>query len=191
MTLFKKVLVSAFIAVHLVMIATTAFPDRSAVAEKFLALVAPYQIFFGLDQTWSMFAPNPASVNSYLTATLTFKDGSTEKWTFPRSSQIDGLKRFTAGERYRKYQQENLVPMEKSELWFDLSRYVAREVARIEKSGPGRELDQIQFYRHSNVIQPPTKIFIPHGQLSTAYASESVFHFKSTGEMRHEASNNH
>lgn len=191
MAAFKKVLISAFIMGHIVMMVTSALPDRSAVGDRVLQALSPYQVFFGLDQPWSMFAPNPASVNSYLTATITFKDGSTEQWTFPRASQLDSWDRFTAGERYRKYQQDNLLPMEKSELWFDLSHYVAREVARLEQFGRKREFDQLYFYRHTNIVQPPTQVFVPHGQLAKDYSSESVFHFKPTGGPRYEANNSH
>ncbi|UXR64633.1 hypothetical protein EZJ49_16350 [Bdellovibrio bacteriovorus] len=191
MTMLKKSLISVFIAVHVIMMVTAALPDRSAVGDQVLRFLSAYQVFFGLDQTWSMFAPNPASVNSYLTATLTFKDGSTEQWTFPRASQLDDMERFTAGERYRKYQQENLLPMEKEELWFDLSRYVAREVEHIEQQGRGRQLQELYFYRHFNVVAPPSQVFIPHGKMSTQYTTETVFHFKPTGGPRYEASNNH
>lgn len=191
MKYLKKGLISLFIAVHIVMMVTAGFPNRSVVGDYILQSLARYQIFFGLDQTWSMFAPNPASVNSYLTADIFFKDGSQETWTFPRASQIKGIERFTAGERYRKYQQENLLPMEKAELWFDLCRYIVREVAKIEKNGRHRELDHLQLYRHHNVVPAPTVAFIPHGQLSTQFNKDSVFHFKPTEQVRYEANNNH
>lgn len=187
----KKLLISAFILGHIVMMVTSGLPDRSAVGERVLQALSPYQVFFGLDQPWSMFAPNPAAINSYLTATITFKDGSTEQWTFPRASQLDSWDRFTAGERYRKFQQDNLLPMEKNELWFDLSRYVVREVRKLEQAGLKREFEQLHFYRHTNTVQAPTQVFIPHGQMSSNYTSESVFHFKPTGGPRYEASNAH
>lgn len=186
MGIFKKGLVSLFIAVHCVMMFTSALPDRSVVGDRILQFLAPYHVFFGLDQTWSMFAPNPSAMNSYLDAVITFADGSTERWTFPRASQIDGLERFTAGERYRKYQQENLVPMENAELWFDLSRFVERDVNTIEKYGRGRQFAEVHFYRHYNVIMPPTEVFIPHGQLSKQFTEESVFHYKPQQGVRHE-----
>lgn len=191
LAILKKTIISIFIACHIAMLVTAALPDRSLIGDMILNSLARYQIFFGLDQTWSMFAPNPASVNSYLTATINFKDGSTEQWTFPRASQIHGLERFTAGERYRKYQQENLLPMEKAELWFDLSHYVAREVQKIEDKGRHREFDQLQFVRHYNVVPHPTQAFIPHGQMSTQYATEAIFHYKPAEKVRYEANNTH
>ncbi|KHD87577.1 MAG: hypothetical protein OM95_13350 [Bdellovibrio sp. ArHS] len=190
MAIFKKTLISAFIAVHLTMLVTAGLPDRSAVGDRILKSLARYQIFFALDQPWSMFAPNPSAVNSYLTAEIHFKDGSSEKWTFPRASQMDSFDRFTSGERFRKFQQDNLVPLEKTPLWADLAKYVAREVNKIERNGRGREIENLEFIRHHNIVAAPTKVFVPHGTLSKDFSSENVFKFKPNEQVRHEANNN-
>jgi hypothetical protein len=173
------------------MIVWDSLPDKSVVAEKFLYSIRYYQMFFALDQAWSMFAPVPGGVNSYLDAELKFTDGSKETWTFPRPSQIDPTDKFLAGERYRKYSQENLVPMERSEVWFDLSHYVAREVDRIELKGRHRVLEDVTIFKHSSIVQPPEKVFIPHGQISTKYSNEAVFNYRPDLKVRHEASLSH
>lgn len=177
-----------FLAVNIVMIVTGSLPDRSAVGDYIMRGLYPYQTFFGLDQMWSMFAPNPGSMNSYIDADLMFKDGSKEKYTFPRPIFMDSSTKFLAGERFRKYAQENMLPLQRSEMWFDLAAFVTREVDKIESQGRRRTLDQIQFYKHSNFVQPPSKVFIPHGQMSTQYASEPVFHYKPAEKVRYEAS---
>lgn len=185
-----KILVSIFITIHITLMVTSGLPDKSAVGKRILKSLEWYQVFFGLDQTWSMFAPNPSAVNSYLDATITFKDGSTEKWTFPRSSHMSSWDRFTSGERMRKYQQENLRPMERQDLWFDLSRFLEREVTKLEQQGRGRVVDEIQFYRHFNVVKPPTEVFVEHGTPSTNYQTEEVFKYKATEGVRYEVKNN-
>ncbi|KYG68123.1 hypothetical protein AZI87_02360 [Bdellovibrio bacteriovorus] len=190
MAKLQKALISAFIAIHITMLVTAGLPDRSVVGDRILKSLARYQIFFALDQPWSMFAPNPSAVNSYLTATINFKDGSTEHWTFPRPSQMDSFDRFTSGERFRKFQQDNLIPMEKTDLWSDLAKYVSREVMKLEKQGRGREFESLEFYRHHNIVAAPTKVFVPHGTLSSKFTSENVFQFKSNQQVRHEANNN-
>ncbi|MNJ96870.1 hypothetical protein D3C87_146040 [compost metagenome] len=179
-----------FLALNIVMIVTGSLPDRSAVGEHIMRVIFPYQSFFGLDQMWSMFAPNPGSMNSYIDAQLLFKDGSIEKYTFPRPTQMDSMTKFLAGERFRKYSQENMLPLQRPEMWFDLSAYVAREVDKIEAKGRRRVLDQIQFSKHTNFVQPPDKVFIPHGQLSTQYTAEVVFNYKPADKkVRYEATN--
>ena len=191
MGLIKKILVSAFIFLNVSIIVLDSLPDKSVVAQKYLNLVNRYQTAIGLDQAWSMFAPIPGGVNSYIDADITFADGSKEKWTFPRPSQIKDVDKFLAGERYRKYAQENLIPMERSEVWFDLSYYVAREVKRIEESGRRRVLTDIQFYKHTNLVQAPTKVFIPHGQLATKYESQAVFNYRPEQKVKNEISASH
>ncbi|XGC80057.1 hypothetical protein ACES2L_12040 [Bdellovibrio bacteriovorus] len=191
MGVFKKILISMFIALHVTVMVTAGLPDKSAVGKRILKSIAWYQIFFGLDQTWSMFAPNPSAVNSYLDATITFKDGTTEKWTFPRSSHMSSWDRFTSGERMRKYQQENLRPLERQDLWFDLSRFLEREITKLEQQGGrGRILESVQFFRHHNIVKPPTEVFIEHGKPSSNYQTESVFKYQAADGVRHEAKNN-
>lgn len=187
MARITKAVVSFFIFFHILVMVTSGLPDRSAIGKNLLKELQWYQIFFGLDQTWSMFAPNPTAVNSYLDAVITFKDGSTERWTFPRSSQMDDWDRFTGGERFRKYQQENLRSLEKTEMWFDLGRFLEREINLIEKTGQGRTFESVQFYRHSNTVKPPTVIFVEHGRLSSEFQSEAVFQYKATEKVRYEA----
>lgn len=183
-------LVSVFVAIHITLMVTSGLPDRSAVGDAILRKLEFYQVFFGLDQTWSMFAPNPASVNSYLDAVITFTDGSTEKWTFPRSSRMSPWDRFTAGERVRKYQQENLMPMQRAGMWFDLSRFLEREVSKLEKEGKGRVVAQIQFYRHVSHVKPPSEVFVEHGKVTTEFQKEAVFNYIAKEKVRYEAKNN-
>lgn len=178
MGIIRKTFISIFIAIQITIMVTAGLPDRSAVGKEILNNLHWYQVFFALDQSWSMFAPNPVSKNSYMDAIISFKDKSTEKWTFPRASQLDGWARFTSGERLRKYQQENLIPNTKMEMWQDLSHFLEREINRIEKNGKGRAIDQIQFFKHTNSIKPPTEKFVQHGQINTEYQAESVFVYK-------------
>lgn len=186
----KKIFISVFIITHLTIMITAGLPDRSAVGKAVLNHLRWYQTFFALDQSWSMFAPNPTSKNSYMDAVITFKDNSTEKWTFPRASHLGGWERFTSGERLRKYQQENLVPMVKMEMWYDLAHFLEKEINQIEKKGRGRVIDQIQFFKHTNFIKPPSEKFVEHGHASTDFQTESAFVFKASDRMIYEAKNN-
>ncbi|MDG0815747.1 hypothetical protein [Bdellovibrio svalbardensis] len=186
----KNILISAFIVANVIVIVFGSLPDRSAVGNRIFNWVRPYQELFALYQAWSMFAPNPSSLNSYIDVELTFADGSKEKWNFPRSSQLGTAERLVSGERFRKFAQDNLIPMEKEDVWIDLGKYVAREVSRLEDEGKHRSLERMDFYRHTNRIQPPTKVFVPHGQLSREFSEELVFHFKPDSKVKYEARNN-
>src|ERR1041385_7538633 len=61
-----------------------------------------YLMYTGFWQYWDMFSPNPASIDFYGTATITYKDGSTKPYTFPRMYEMCIPKKYVS-ERYRKF----------------------------------------------------------------------------------------
>lgn len=179
MKLYLKVPILMFIALNVAMMVTAGLPDKSEVGRRFLRLISPYQSFFALDQNWSMFAPNPTSTNSYVEAVIRFTDGSMERWTFPRASQASSADRFTAGERFRKFSQEGLRPVEKKkDIWKDLGAFVERDVVKLESFGRKRTLSKLEFYRYSNRIKDPRKEFVKHGVLSKHFDSEMIYEYR-------------
>lgn len=179
MKLYLKVPILMFIALNVAMMITAGLPDKSEVGRRFLRLISPYQSFFALDQNWSMFAPNPSSTNSYVEAVIRFTDGSTERWTFPRASQISSVDRFTAGERFRKFSQEGLRPVEqKKDVWKNLGQFIERDVVKLESFGKKRTLEKLEFYRYSNRIKDPAKVFVNHGVLSKQFDSEMIYEYR-------------
>ncbi len=174
-----KILLSAYILAHLTMVVTSGLPDRSVLGQRIVTLFSPYQQLFGLDQPWSMFAPNPSSVNSYIGAEIIFTDGSSEQWTFPRSSRLDPWERFLSGEKLRKYSQENLVPSQKTEMWRDLGRFLERQISAIESQGRQRHIREIQFYKYTNTVKAPSQEFIPHGTLSAQFERQAGYTYES------------
>ncbi|MNU10601.1 hypothetical protein D3C72_2578470 [compost metagenome] len=68
---------------------------------------------------------------------------------------------------------------------------MAREVARIEKSDRGRVLTDIQFYKHTSLVQEPGKVFIPHGQLAKDYEAQAVFNYRPEQKVKNEVSVSH
>lgn len=191
MKVVRKSLISGFIFLNLLVMVMSSLPDKSAVTQKIMQPVYRYQRFFGLNQAWRMFAPNPSRANSYLEATLNFTDGSSEKWTFPRASQMSEWDRFISGERFRKYQQEHLRPLQKPELWKDLAEFLVRETGKVEKQGQKRTLERVVFNRSSNVILAPSKEWIPHGQKSTNYKTEEVYSYVVNERSMYETKNDH
>lgn len=81
--------------------------------------------------------------------------------------------------------------MEKPEMWHDLARFLEREVNKVEKTGKGRVFENVQFYRHSNVIKPPTEKFVEHGKLSTEFKTVSMFQYQASQKVRYEAKNSY
>lgn len=185
-----KVPILLFLGLNISIFFISGLPDRSEVGRRWLQLVYPYQAFFSLDQNWSMFAPNPSQVNSYVDAVITFTDGSVERWTFPRASQISGTDRFTSGERFRKYSQEGLLPVnEKRDVWWDLSLFIEKDVKKLEALGKNRALAKLEYFRYYNQIPHPSKQFIRHGDLSREFNSEMVYQYLPKGARRDNKNN--
>lgn len=189
-SLYKKVPILLFLGLNISIFIVSGLPDRSEVGRRWMQLVYPYVGFFSLDQNWSMFAPNPSQVNSYVDAVITFTDGSSERWTFPRASQISGTDRFTSGERFRKYSQEGLLPVnEKQDVWLDLSLFIEKDVKKLESFGRKRSLAKLEYFRYWNQIPHPEKRFIRHGELSRDFASEMVYQYLPKGAARDNKNN--
>jgi hypothetical protein len=186
----KLTAISIFVAFNLMIILTAAFPDRSELGRLILRTFGDYLDFTGLEQPWSMFAPNPMSLNSYVEVEIHFKNGSKEKWSLPRPTQMNGADKVIGGDRYRKFTQEYLMPDKNEDIWFDVARYVTRHVNKIEAVGQHREIEKLQFYRYYNYVEGPKKQFVRHGEKSGDYKKESVFYFYPANKEKYEVSNN-
>ncbi|KHD87071.1 MAG: hypothetical protein OM95_16560 [Bdellovibrio sp. ArHS] len=186
-----KALILTFFFVNVGIMWADGFPDRSALGGAFIKSIERYQALAMLYQPWSMFAPNPMNTNAYVEADITFEDGSTTIWKMPRPSIINGARKILTADRYRIVGQETLLPNQNDLVWFDISKYVLREIAQTEAKGAGRVVSKIVFSRFSNQVPPLEKgIFIPHGNKSTEFLKESVFYFTpTTQKVRYEAKN--
>lgn len=184
----KKILISGFILIHGFLIIGASLPDPNLGLAKAVGFFLPYQDFTSFYQGWSMFAPHPGGTNSYVDATVDFTDGSHVTWTFPRPVFMGFLEKSLIGEKYRKMGQEKLLPFQNFELWNDVSRYAIQDLSQVY---PGKEIANLQFYRHSNTVQVPEQAFISHGTISNdnAYDTESTFQYKLPVRFGYEAKN--
>lgn len=188
----KKTVIITFFALNISIMIVDGFPDRSVLGARFINLVSKYQALAMLYQPWAMFAPNPMSTNAFVQAELQFDDGSTEVWPLLRQKLMSGARRVLVGDRYRIFGQESLLPNQNELAWFDISKFITRQVTLRELSGNKRTVKQIVFKRYSNHIQPPPAApLIPHGAGSSHYNVEPVFYYVPTVEkVRYEAKNN-
>lgn len=189
----KKTLIVLFFLTNVSIMIVDGLPDRSAVGAKFMSYLARYQALAMLYQPWAMFAPNPMNTNAFIEAEVYFSDGTQITFPLPRQQIISGARKILIGDRYRLLAQESLLPQKNEALWFDVSRWVSREVSKQEDSKHHRAISKIIFNRYSNrVLPPPEEPLRPHGTLSSYYSSEPVFYFTPTTEqIRYEAKNNH
>src|SRR5688500_16045008 len=75
-----------------------AFPGK----DQFLSPFVPVWNAFGLRQGWNLFGPKLRDINYHTTATITYKDGLTEIWEFPRMNKLSLWEKFKR-EKWRKW----------------------------------------------------------------------------------------
>ncbi len=116
--------ISIFLVWHFTGVILWLCPN-SLIRHRLLSPFIGYINFFGLWQGWSLF-DNPTKVNYYLTALVTFRDGTEKIWAFPRMDKLPILAKMHK-ERYRKWAHDVLNDERNSFLWADAVRYVARQ----------------------------------------------------------------
>jgi hypothetical protein len=155
----RKFLILGFCIFHCTAILLCEFPGSSPV-RRVLAdpVFRAYVRFFNLGQNWSMFAPEPSSINVFLRAEVKFKDGSTGIFDLPRIAKMGLMERFFK-ERYRKWGMDNIRTDDHKFYWPATARYVARSVHQSTGGVPV----EVSLWRHWTMIKDPTLEFVPTG----------------------------
>ncbi|HXS96060.1 MAG TPA: hypothetical protein VN736_15750 [Candidatus Limnocylindrales bacterium] len=146
---YARIVISAFIAFNLFAITCWCVPLDTPLVVACRNMVRPYMLYFGLFQKWDMFAPDPTKLNSYIDAVVTYRDGQTSKWGFPRMEELGIVDKYFE-ERYRKYMNDNLRLDTNSGLWPDAARYIARANNRA-----GDPPVLVTLVRHWSIVPPP------------------------------------
>lgn len=97
---FWKVILNCFFVFYLFVILTW-FLDESPLRNKLIDLTWKPMAAFGWYQSWSLFSPDVRHVIYHETAVITFEDGSTKMYEFPRTSEMSQIERFRR-EKLRK-----------------------------------------------------------------------------------------
>jgi hypothetical protein len=147
--LTSRVLVSVFLLFHLSVILVWSFPISLRPLVKIKHAIAPYMIWSGLTQGWSLFAPDPQYINVYLEAEITYQDGQKKIWKFPMPQDFGYYRRYFM-ERERKWSSDNLRMDSNAFLWPDAARYVARV-----NNDPQNPPATVALVRHWSFIAPP------------------------------------
>jgi hypothetical protein len=125
-----RAVITAFIVLALAGAVIMNVPDSEWRA-RILRTARPVLNAIGLEQSWSMFSPDPRSFALDLRARITYADGGTAEWRVPRGGT--GLGDRTLG-AYRAYHWQKWMEWARSdaraELWEPTARWVARRYAR-------------------------------------------------------------
>ena len=115
------------------------------------SFVKYYDMPTGLWQYWDMFAPNPANIDYYGDAEVTYQDGTKRIWTYPRM-YTSGIFQKYFTERFRKYY-ERANSDGYSYVWAAF----AQRVALLSTADPKNPAVEVRLRRHWLEIVPPGK----------------------------------
>jgi hypothetical protein len=120
-------LISVFLVVTVGGIVVANLPE-GAVQRDLAKVTEPYMNATGLDQRWSMFAPNPRNEILYLAARVVHADGRVTIWHPPADGALLGAYR---DYHWRKFVEHAVTrpgsPEEWPQLWEPLARYIASQ----------------------------------------------------------------
>ncbi len=148
--------VNLFIAWHLFAVFIWLVPSNSAIVQLCVGTVRPYMTVTAFAQSWSMFSPNPDHLDVYLEARITYANGQTKLWEFPRMVHFSYAKKYEE-ERWRKMT-EVVTHTGSHQLWPAMARYAAR----VNNSDPQNPPVKVELLEHSRTIPPPGQRIPPY-----------------------------
>jgi len=103
-----------------------------------------YVLSTGVWQSWDMFSPNPADTDIYADAEVTYKDGSTALYPYPRMYVLPVVTKYIK-ERYRKFFEHANTD---EYLW----PFFAKRVAYLRTQDPNNPPVTVKLHRHWYVV---------------------------------------
>jgi hypothetical protein len=168
-----RAIIHLFACFHLVAVASWVLtsPTSTAPLNRMVRTrLGPYMEPTALRQQWTMFAPNPLMENVRLEAEVSFRDGASTTWRFPRVDQMGYLERYRA-ERHRKWASERLAAGKPPAPVLDAAaRYVARQVER-----PGNPPRKVELVRYMARIPSPNRTFYKRSELPLAWERQVCY----------------
>jgi hypothetical protein len=152
---WRRLLINAFILWHLYALTIWLLPE-CALRQSCVQTVLPYMTFTGLMQSWTMFSPDPSKLDMYVEARVTYANGQTRNWVYPRMVDLGYVERYRH-ERFRKFIE--LAHLEENKmLWPSLARYPAR----VNNIYPNNPPVLVQLVRHFRFTPPPGAPWSPY-----------------------------
>ena len=172
MKMHHKFVPHGIIILVLMMMIKTHLPMDKTLFKSIYYPVDQIQRFFGFNQSWMMFSPNPSRLDAYVMGEVEFIDGS--KWTFDfldkNSNSI--IQKYLKGEKYRKFASENLRQDSNNFLWEDASNFVLKKV--LKDSSEKRPI-KVTLTRYWSETPDWNKTFLKHSKMKEKYQSYTFY----------------
>jgi hypothetical protein len=144
-TVFGRALISAFLLVTLASIVFANLP-QSKLRRDVLRADEYYLNAAGVDQTWSLFAPEPRRQSVALRARVQYANGSTHTWRVPRGDDLIGSYWDYHWQKWLEF----VVDDNHADLWKPAAQFIARDC-----DGPGRRSVRVTLIRTISLNRPP------------------------------------
>lgn len=115
---------SVFIVAVFVIANLSSLSHMKDYRESLMPIVRPIAVATGLEQNWLMFA-SPRKINLHSIAVITFADGSTKMYEYPRMDLLKEWQRFRHGDKLRKLFGENMPEWRGKDFRRDLAANLA------------------------------------------------------------------
>jgi hypothetical protein len=102
-----------------------------------------YSLATGFWQYWDMFAPNPSSIDQWGDAEITYKDGTVQRYQYPRMYLLSIPLKYVK-ERYRKFY-ERAGGDDCSYMWPQF----AQRIAYLNNKDPNNPPKTVKLFRHT------------------------------------------
>lgn len=148
-TFLWKAVLSVFFICFCLSVTTWLLPDSFPKKWEITAFTQPPMVAFGWTQYWGVFAPNPRALQYHTTATITFEDGTTKLYEFPRTQIMSQWEKFRR-EKQRKLFGDNIPWPEFEQFRPAVARYLA-----LSNANPDNQPVQITMEMHQAWIPDP------------------------------------
>jgi hypothetical protein len=146
----KKTLILALILTHLSALVLEVCPLMSGRHHPFKTVLSTYLQVTGLWQDWSMFSPDPLSINLHVEAKVRHQDGREVSYALPRLHLLSQMDRILM-ERYRKWVVDWLRIDGNDHLWIPATRYILKQLP----PSPDNPVTSIRLVRYWHTIEDP------------------------------------
>ena len=120
--LIGRAVITGIIIFILAALVAANIPQTSYLQRKLNSIVRPVRDSVGLDQTWSVFAPEPRRETFALDAQIKYADGTAETWTVPTGDPLIAEYRTYHWQKWSEYARADDTPI----LWEPFAAWVAR-----------------------------------------------------------------
>ena len=151
MILVRQIASRLLFAGLLFLMVVEAIPPATEFHRRLDAAIDPFVDVTGLWQfPWDLFAPEVDKIQSRVSATFHYADGTTATWESPRWAGVSPAAKFSHFREIAFY--DRIRRSANSELWPAYVRYLARQEGLREG---GEAPVKVELWRHTTLILPP------------------------------------